>query len=211
MEQLGTILKTLVIALLLNSAVLLWSSSDLHLTQHDVLETRGLSVLLYHNAYHRVFGDQKMNGMEIILHDQRIATSGDVRLSATPEQWDPIPDFQERKRGAAADEVTAFCTYPDLGLSYRIDVRPEAGGFRVAVQLDRPVPAALAEKAGDSGSRDSVPGSGIQGGSRICAGGLQAEDAGDALAESLWRADLDWDVGRIGRGDAICHRDVLAA
>ncbi|MGC1450331.1 MAG: hypothetical protein WA830_09865 [Candidatus Sulfotelmatobacter sp.] len=106
------------------------SSSDLHLTQHDVLETHGLSVLLYHNAYHRVFGDQKMNGMEIILHDQRIATSGDVRLSATPEQWDPIPDFKERKRGAAADEVTAFCTYPDRGLSYRIDVRPKAGGFR---------------------------------------------------------------------------------
>ena len=148
MEQLGSILKTSAITLLLNSAVLLGSSSDLHLTQHDVLETHGLSVLLYHNAYHRVFGDQKMNGMEIILHDQRIATSGDVRLSATPEQWDPIPDFKERKRGAAADEVTAFCTYPDLGLSYRIDVQPEAGGFRVAVQLDQPVPDALAGKAG---------------------------------------------------------------
>jgi hypothetical protein len=100
------------------------SNADLHLTEHDVLETHGLSVLLFHNEYHRVFGDQKMNGMEIILRDQRIATSGDVRLSATPEQWDPIPDFKERKR-IAPDEVAAVCTYPDRELSYRIDLRPE--------------------------------------------------------------------------------------
>src|ERR1035441_4498323 len=92
------------------------STPDLHLTEHDVLETHGVSVLLFHNEYHRVFGDQKMNGMEIILHDQRIATGGDVRLSATPEQWDPIPDFKERKR-IAPDEVAATCTYTDRGLS----------------------------------------------------------------------------------------------
>ena len=133
-----SILKTHACALLLSTTVLAWSSSDLHLTQHDVLETHGLTVLLFHNEYHRVFGDQKMNGMEIILHDQRIATSGDVRLSATPEQWDPIPDFKERKRGTAPDEVTAFCTYPDRGLSYRIDVQPEAGDFALRCNWTKP-------------------------------------------------------------------------
>ena len=89
-----------------------------------------------------------MNGLEIILHDQRIATGGDVRLSATPESWDPIPDFKERKRGPAPDEITALCTYTDQGLSYRINVQPEAGGFRGAVQLDQPLPAGLAGRAG---------------------------------------------------------------
>ena len=110
-----------------------WSCSDPHLTDHDVLETHGLSVLLFHNSYHHVFGDQKMSGMEIILHDRRIATNGDVRLSATPAQWDPIPDFQGRKRGSSPDELIASCTYPDRGLSYRVDVKTEAGGFRVAI------------------------------------------------------------------------------
>ncbi|HET6178805.1 MAG TPA: glycoside hydrolase family 9 protein [Candidatus Sulfotelmatobacter sp.] len=148
MNNTASLLKTSLIALLLNTAVLSWSSSDLHLTEHEVLETHGLSVLLFQDSYHRVFGDQKMNGMEIILHDQRIATSGDVRLSATPEQWDPIPDFKERKRGPVPDEITAFCTYPDRGLSYRIDLRPETGGFRIAIQLDQPIPTALAGKAG---------------------------------------------------------------
>src|SRR5215472_11126456 len=125
-----------------------WSNSDLHLTAHQALETQGLTVLLFQNAYHKVFGDQKMSGVEIILHDQRIATNGDVRLSPTPEQWDPIPDFKERRRGPGADELTASCFYAEKGLSYRIDIRPEAGGFRLAVQLDQPIPSALVGKAG---------------------------------------------------------------
>ena len=123
MKNQTSVLKSCVLALLINTTIFSWSSSDLHLTQHDVLETHGLSVLLFHNEYHRVFGDQKMNGMEIILHDQRIATGGDVRLSATPEQWDPIPDFKQRKRGTAPDEITAFCTYTDQGYRRRIHRR----------------------------------------------------------------------------------------
>jgi len=126
----------------------LWSSTDLHLSQNDALEAHGISVLLFHNQYHKVFGDQKMSGLEIILHDQRIATNGDVRLSATPAQWDPIPEVEGRKRGASADEVVALCSYSERELKYRIDVRPENGGFRVAVQLDDPLPSGLVGKAG---------------------------------------------------------------
>lgn len=135
-----------IVAVLAGSQILF--GADLHLTSQDVLESHGLEVLLFHNPYHKVFGDQKMNGLEIILQDQRIATGGDVRLSATPEQWDPIPDYKARKRGNAPDEVAAECVYDDRGLNYRVDVRPESGGFRIAVQLDQPVPAALAGKAG---------------------------------------------------------------
>jgi len=126
----------------------LWSSTDLHVSANDSLEAHGVSVLLFHNQYHKVFGDQKMSGLEIILHDQRIATNGDVRLSATPAQWDPIPDFEARKRGAAVDEIVALCSYPDRGLKYRVDVRPESEGFRIAVQLDATLPSELVGKAG---------------------------------------------------------------
>jgi len=136
-----------VICLVLNAAIQLWPQ-DLHLTQRDVLETHGLSVLLFHNSYHRVFGDQKMSGLEIILENQRIATNGDVRLSSTPAQWDPIPEFESRERGSGRDEIVARCKYADQGLSYRLDLRPETGGFRLAVQLDGPLPDSLVGKAG---------------------------------------------------------------
>ena len=122
--------------------------TELQLTPQDALETHGLSIFLFHNSYHPVFGDQKMSGLEIILHELRIATNGDVRLSATPAQWDPIPQFKDRKRGASTNELIASLSYPDRDFHYQVDVRPEPGGIRVAVQLDRPMPAALTGRAG---------------------------------------------------------------
>ena len=91
-----------VMCLALNAAIQLWPQ-DVHLTQRNVLETHGLSVLLFHRSYHKVFGDQKISGLEIILEDQRIAAYGDVRLSPTPAQWDPIPEFESRERGSSGD------------------------------------------------------------------------------------------------------------
>jgi len=124
------------------------SAADLRLNEQDYFEAQGLSVLLFHNAYHGVFGDEKMSGVEIILHSERIATNGDVRLSPTPEQWDPIPQFKDRKRFTSGNQLTASLSYPDRGFSYHIEVAPEPDGFRVTVHLDQPLPSALVGKAG---------------------------------------------------------------
>ena len=117
--------STLVLALSLLCAPLL-GGGEIALNDQDYFEARGLSVLLYHNAVHGVFFDQKLAGLEIILHGERIATNGEIRLLPTPEQWDPVPAFKERTRGAAPDRLTAFCEFSDHGLSYRFD-----GGFCV--------------------------------------------------------------------------------
>ena len=55
----------LIVVLMSSLVVPLWSGTDLHLSQKEVLETQGLSVLLFHNSYHHVFGDQKMSGLEM--------------------------------------------------------------------------------------------------------------------------------------------------
>ena len=135
-------------------ALLVWLSlsavlpaSELKVNDRDYLEARGLSVLVYQNVFHPVFRDQKLSAIEIILHDNRIATDGDVRLEPTPEQWAPVPHFKERKH--TGDGLTAYCEYTDQGLSYRLEVEPEGeNGFRVAVHLDHPLPAPLVGKAG---------------------------------------------------------------
>jgi hypothetical protein len=64
-----------------------------------------------------VFRDQKLGGVEIILHGERIATD-EVRLLPTPEQWDPVPRFTARKHGAAPDQLIAYSGYPELSLGY---------------------------------------------------------------------------------------------
>lgn len=123
-------------------------AGDLHLSNLDDFETQGLSVITYQNLFHPVFRDQKLGGIEIILHGERIATDGEVRLEPTPEQWDPVPTLAGRKRGTAPDQIICSSGYPDLGLSYRLEITAEGEGFRVAVHLDKPLPANLVGKAG---------------------------------------------------------------
>jgi endoglucanase len=123
-------------------------AADLHLNDLDYFETQGLSVLAYQNLFHEVFRDQKLGGIEIIQHGERIATDGEVRLLPAPEQWDPVPKFTRRERGGAPNQLIAFSGYPDLHLSYRIEVTAEGEGFRIAVHLDQPLPADLVGKAG---------------------------------------------------------------
>src|SRR5580704_14748293 len=82
---------------LLASLCGLSAAGDLHLNDLDYFETQGLSVLAYQNSFHPVFRDQKLGGIEIILHGERIATDGEVRLEPTPEQWDPVPTLASRK------------------------------------------------------------------------------------------------------------------
>src|SRR5690606_13969903 len=88
------------IALALTCAVpttALAKNASLTINDKEYFETRGLNVLVFSNWYDGLFSDAKISGVELIHHGIRTATNGDVRLSATPKQWDPIPTFKERK------------------------------------------------------------------------------------------------------------------
>ena len=76
-------------------------------TDKNYLDTQGFSVFLYDSTYHPVFVDQKNTAMEMILHGQRIATNGDVRLMPTPEQWDLVATLKGREADKANNRLTA--------------------------------------------------------------------------------------------------------
>jgi len=75
-------------------------------TDKNYLDTQGFSVFLYDSTYHPVFVDQKNTAMEMILHGQRIATNGDVRLMPTPEQWDLVATLKGRQAAAEIPRET---------------------------------------------------------------------------------------------------------
>jgi hypothetical protein len=77
-------------------------------TDKNYLDTQGFSVFLYDSTYHPVFVDQKNTAMEMILHGQRIATNGDVRLMPTPEQWDLVATLNGRQADKANNKLIAF-------------------------------------------------------------------------------------------------------
>src|SRR4030043_476253 len=66
---------------------------SLQLNDLEYFESRGINILVFSNWYNGMFDDSKMSGIEIIHHEVRIATNGDVRLSPAPGQWDPIPEM----------------------------------------------------------------------------------------------------------------------
>lgn len=117
-------------------------------TDKNYLDTQGFSVFLYDSTYHPVFVDQKNTAMEMILHGQRIATNGDVRLMPTPEQWDLVATLKDRHADKANNRLTADLAFPSFDFSYSLEVAAEPGGVRVSINLDKPLPQKLAGRAG---------------------------------------------------------------
>jgi endoglucanase len=114
----------------------------------ETLEGRGVSVIVEQNHFSPIFFDEKNAGIQIVLHGERIATDGEVRLNPTPEQWDPVPAFGSRVRGTQPNQLVVASSYPALGFSYHVVITAEGEGLRVAVNLDKPLPQSLVGKAG---------------------------------------------------------------
>ena len=121
-------------------------AAGLTISPNETLEKPGLSVIVHQNLFHPVFRDEKNGGIQIVLHDKRIATDGEVRLNPTPEQWDAVPALVKREHSATT--ITVASTIAEAGLSYHIRVSPEGEGFAIAVDLDSPLKPELVGKAG---------------------------------------------------------------
>lgn len=140
--------KTILSGLFVMTLAVPCYAAGLTVSANNTLEEQGLSVLVHQNHFHPIFFDEKNAAIQIVLHDERIATDGEVRLNPTPEQWDPIPLFVSLNRGRAPNQVVVRSGYEKQGLNYTTEVTAEAGGFRITVNLDKPLPKELVGKAG---------------------------------------------------------------
>jgi endoglucanase len=120
----------------------------LQLNDLGYFETRGLNVLVYSNWYNENFDDSKMSGIEIIHHEVRTATNGDVRLEPTPEQWDPFPELVERKIDKENNSIEVLLKYPDYEFEFVIKAIAKDGGIFLSVNLEKPLPKELEGRAG---------------------------------------------------------------
>ncbi|MDF1570639.1 MAG: glycoside hydrolase family 9 protein [Bacteroidales bacterium] len=121
---------------------------DLKLNELGYFECGGVNFLVFSNWYNGMFSDSKMSGIEVIHHEVRTVTNGDVRLGPTPEQWDPIPVFVDRHVDTAGGFIEAALSYPDDDFHYSIKATVAGSDLVVQVILDTPLPAKLAGKAG---------------------------------------------------------------
>ncbi len=135
------------------------ASRSLAINDQEYLEMTGLNVMLAHDFY----PEGHQGGVAVIQNGQRVATNGDLRLSPTPGQWQPIPVVGPRKVDRAAQEIGVHLSYPDpkqdrrgfnpisypdLKLGYTVKVKPDGAAFRIIVDLDAPLPADWVGKVG---------------------------------------------------------------
>lgn len=143
------------VALLLAAATA--SAQDFKLTTSGYFNKEGVDVM----AFDDIYPEGHQGGISILMNGRRIATSGDIRLEATPGQWQPLP--KQNKRVLGDNTITAYMQYPDsarhltgfnpmiypdLEFSYTVKLSSVGAGFEVVVDLDKPIPAKYAGKVG---------------------------------------------------------------
>ncbi len=121
---------------------------ELRLNSSGYFEKTGLNVFVFNGFYSDYFGDSKIGAIEMIQHGERTVTNGDVRLSSTPAQWDPIPVMESRSLDSLTNIAEVKLKYPKYGFSYTLKAVPGKGGIYLSVVLDSELPAALEGKAG---------------------------------------------------------------
>ena len=122
-------------------------SQKLAINEKEYYEARGLNVIVFTNWYNGAFGDEKKSGIEIIHHETRTATNGDVRLEPTPEQWDPVPTFNGRNVDKENGLIEANLSYPEYDFDYTVTTEATNSGLLVSVTIDKPLPEKLVGKA----------------------------------------------------------------
>ncbi|MDR3132951.1 MAG: glycoside hydrolase, partial [Prevotellaceae bacterium] len=123
-------------------------SKDLKLNDSLYFEKHGFNILVFSNMYDNIFDDSKISAVEIIHHGIRTATNGDVRLNPTPGQWDPIPQFVDRKVDKENQRIEVTLKFAAYDFQYTLVAEAKGDGLNFGVNVDKPLPEALAGVAG---------------------------------------------------------------
>lgn len=133
------------------------SAQDFKLNERGYFQASGINVM----AFDDIYPEGHQGGVALIMNGQRVATNGDLRLEATPGQWQPVPKQLTRKASGNTIETT-LCypdssrhmtgfnpmIYPDLQMKYTVKVEAVGSGVMVTVDLDKPIPEKFLGKVG---------------------------------------------------------------
>ena len=134
-------------------------AQEFKLNESGYFRNRGVDVM----AYDDIYPEGHQGGVSLIMHGNRVATNGDIRLESTPGQWQPVPKQNKREADRDANTITVHLAYPDssrhltgfnpmiypdIVFNYQVTVRGEGASIVVRVDLDRPVPEKFLGKVG---------------------------------------------------------------
>ena len=147
-------LKILVSVLLVWIKILISNASDdncLKINDRDYFEIAGLNVMVFDDYY----PEGHQGGITIIQNGVRVAANGDLRLEASPGQWDALPGIEKKVVDSVNNSITVTLYYPDAGRSaqyfnplpcpdieirYQVRVKAECESIRITIDLEEPIP-----------------------------------------------------------------------
>ncbi|MDD4516304.1 glycoside hydrolase family 9 protein [Massilibacteroides sp.] len=134
-------------------------SQNFQLSSSGYFQNKGVDVM----AFDDIYPEGHQGGVSLIMHGNRVATNGDIRLEPTPGQWQPVPKQRDRKVDQTGNTITAWLSYPDtskhltgfnpmiypdITLDYVVSVKGEGKSVIVTVDLSQPVPEEFIGKVG---------------------------------------------------------------
>ena len=143
------------VALFLCTATI--QAQTFRLTENGYFQNQGVDVM----AFDDIYPEGHQGGVSIIMHGNRVATNGDIRLEPTPGQWQPVPKQLRRDVGEncitatlcypdTSRHLTGFnpMIYPDIQFHYEVKIESKGNQIEVTVDLDRPIPEEFIGKVG---------------------------------------------------------------
>jgi hypothetical protein len=133
------------------------SAQQFQLNSTGYFNNQGVDVMAFNDFY----PEGHQSGISVLMNGQRIASNGDIRMEATPGQWQPVPKQLDRKIEGNSI-VTTLCfpdssrhltgfnpmVYPDYVFNYTVKAEAQGGSIVVTVDIDKPVPPQLQGKVG---------------------------------------------------------------
>ncbi len=120
-------------------------SDALHLDKQGQLYSRCFSVMAFHNTYYQ----GRRGAVELVIHGDRVASNGDIRLEPIPipEAFDiPMPEFVSSRTDSLQDEIFIDMDYSKLGFKYHINLKGEGENLRIRVHTEGEIADSLIGK-----------------------------------------------------------------
>jgi len=151
--------RKILFCLLFLFGVFCLNAQQFKLSPSGYFQDKGVDVM----AFDDIYPEGHQGGVSIIMHGNRVATNGDIRLEPTPGQWQSVPIQRDRKLDISGNTITAYMSYPDssrhltgfnpmiypdLQFNYTVTVKGEGRAVVITVDLDKPIPQEFIGKVG---------------------------------------------------------------
>jgi endoglucanase len=137
MKKIKTPFSILLLLFIVNNCSQKTTANEWSVNDQEYLETPGFNVLVFHNYY----PVGKQGGIELIHHDERVATNGYISIDLPPGESFPRPESADRMADREKKVISAQVKTEGFDFGYKIRVWPVDQKVHLAIDLDQPIPS----------------------------------------------------------------------